>query len=408
MYLAGDGRPYLPGSSVKGALRTAWLEALYNNDCPNQGPKSSQWEDDILGGDFQKSPLRLLKIGDFMPRYDEIARKIMFVCNYLKKIVDGKYKLKGKGPVTRKEAVLSGQYRAFVSGTVLLNPGEHIPQGMSVKRPVLADLAQYCNTYYLSRLDRECLLLRQRGFVDENWLERVRDLLEQVTIRQNSGKIFLLRLGRHGDAETKTIRDLAQIKIRSTQGSPPRYQKETTAFRLAADSESQETGLLPFGWALVEIDPQGENDALRRWCEEERASHPDMRGVRALVEERKARLALERAERRKAETERLVREQEEFLSHQQQERELAAMSGEQRQLHEFCQILERHLPLRPRDAGALILVQCTEFLEKALQWPAADQKQCAERVKPLIEAKNMFLMGKRGDQIKELLSKLRG
>ena len=274
MYLAGDGRSYLPGSSVKGAVRTAWLEALHKvfakTRCGEDLTGNKNFESILLQGDFNTDPLRLIKIADFMPQLPEIERKIVFACNYKKNVVkdkNGVLVTEGKGPVTRKEIILSGQYRIFASELALFDTGKHISGKTPSLRPNIANIARYCNEYYRDRLDNECKLLEELGLADKTWLKNFKNLLGELATRLEQGEVFLLRLGRYGDAETKTIKDLARIKIMAGNGIPPSYKKKTTTIWLAADQEKQKRDLLPFGWALVEVNPQAENNAMRRLCD---------------------------------------------------------------------------------------------------------------------------------------------
>lgn len=409
-----DGRPYLPGSSVKGAMRTAWLEELYKNHHQGKpremfiipgrnGMKNDQLESLLLGGDFGTSPLRLLKMADFMPQQDNIDHRIIFACNYKKNDV-----ISAKGPSTRKEVILSGQYRAFIADLTLLEPGQkNIPQARSPQRPALKDLARYCNDFYQNRFDAEARILRERGFVDADWLARLHALLDSVKEQRERSEVFLLRLGRYNDAETKTLRGLASIKINQRQGTPALYQGKTTTLWLAAEQDKQQSRLLPFGWALLEIDPQGENAALRSWCEKERQGRPDMGVLRKRAEENKARLLAERSVLEEARAEQSRKEREQAAQAERMERERADMSAEQRLVADFCKELEEHPALKPQDAGAHILAKCVTFLESAVTWSEAERKQCVEKIEPWLKAKNMF-MGKKGKVIKEYLQKLRG
>ena len=211
---AVDGRPYLPGSGVKGALRTAWLEALHKKDprplpdgvnLPISNSVASDWEAQMLRGKFHTSPLRLLKIADFMPQCPEIDRKIVFACNYKKQAAQSADapQFAGCGPSARKEAILSGQYRAFASEAVLLDVGERTDKEGKRQtpslQPRLADIARHCNAYYRKRLKKEIDILRKRKYADEVWLNRLEALLRALADRLDQGAAFLVRLGRYGD-----------------------------------------------------------------------------------------------------------------------------------------------------------------------------------------------------------------
>jgi CRISPR-associated protein Csm5 len=74
------GQPLIPGSSVKGALRTAVVDAINNGQRVidrDEIRKPDYLEKRLLEGDFATSPLRLLKTADFMP-VSEVARQVLY------------------------------------------------------------------------------------------------------------------------------------------------------------------------------------------------------------------------------------------------------------------------------------------------------------------------------------------
>jgi CRISPR-associated protein Csm5 len=311
---------------------------------------------------------------------------------------------------SRKEIILSGQYRAFVSEICLLDaklsPQHPASKKLPILRPNILALVRDCNAYYWTKLLKERRLLRERGLSAGEWLAHLDNLLENIQRDLTNDSAFLIRLGRYGGAESKTFSEHAHIQIR-LPNKQHEYRKNTTTLWLAADQDKQEQGLLPFGWALVEIDPQGDNDALLSWCKEESKGRPDMAAIRAKAQAEKDRIGAERAAREKVEAGRRVKEQEAALAREREERELAAMSEERRRLRDFCRKLEARLPLKANEAGAAILTECAAFLESAVSWPEAERKLCVEQVAPLLKTKNMYL-GKREKQFKEAMKKLRG
>ncbi|MDW7998100.1 MAG: hypothetical protein RMI30_01400, partial [Thermodesulfovibrio sp.] len=66
---------------------------------------------------------------------------------------------------------------------------------------------------------------------------------------------FLIRIGRHSGAEAVTIEGNRHIKIMQGRDRPPLYLDRATTFWLASDSPKPKTnnGLLPFGWAVIEL-----------------------------------------------------------------------------------------------------------------------------------------------------------
>jgi CRISPR-associated protein Csm5 len=285
------------------------------------------------------------------------------------------------------------------------------------RHPDIKQLAGYCNTYYRKRFDKECALLLRRNFADKCRLERLEVLYRQLHGKLEAGEAFLIRLGRYGDAESKTVAGVANIKIMVGNGKSVNKNYTTTVW-LAADNEHEPSGLLPFGWALVEIDPREDCRPLLDWCNEESRGYPDMRAAKAALkkkrkdveEEAHARKVEEDARRRQAEEEARRRQAEaEALAQARadEERRRAAMSEEERKVEDFCADLEQHRPLKVNDAGAAALTECAAFLEAALAWPDKERKLCAERIEPLLKSKNMYL-GKKGALFKDYLKRLRG
>jgi len=416
-----DGRPFIPGSGVKGAIRTAWLEALYQENPGLAGPlppfgddpRDHAWrsfekhfEENMLNGDFQTSPFRLLKIADFMPEPESaVGRKIVFACNYKKKpvMVNGQPTLIGRGPSTRKEVILPGQYRLFQAYMSLVQPEK---MGLKDKtppwRPEIKDMARHCLAYHRPRLDKELKIIRELRLVNQIWADRLSGLLAALQNDFDSGRAFLLRLGRYGDAETKTVADLAKIKILGAKGAPPKYAKETTTIWLAAERDKDSRDLLPFGWALVEIDPDPENVPLNTFCQ---AESQDDFGSR--LDETKLRLKEDREARKTALEVEKARKEAEEAAREAAKQALAALTPEQALLEEFRRRLEIMNPLKPKDAGAAVLAEGQKFMEDALSWPEPDRQKCAEILAPLFKVKNMFI-GSREKRLKELLKELRG
>jgi CRISPR-associated protein Csm5 len=352
-----SNRPYIPGSSFKGALRTTLIDAINNGrriTDPDERRKTSQLEKRLLEGDFASSPLRLLKTADFMPA-GEVARQVLYAVNRKKDRVldkDGTER-QPRGIAARKECIAHGQYRALSSSVVLHDLSTHNnPKTTPAesKRPTdLSKIAKDCNRYHLPRLMSEIDVLDQRGMLNPDWKKAIDNLLTgEVGKLLHNGQAMLVRLGRYGGAESKTLSGdgVAQIKIMQGQGKPPIYQSATKTVWLAAQTANDQKHLIPFGWALIEINPQHELPQLKAWCDHEAASRPDMQAIyaefasaqAAAVEQKNQlaaqRTALEAAEQSKNEAE-----------HRRAEL-LLTMSAAQREIDSFrneCQDREKQL-----------------------------------------------------------------
>lgn len=312
-------QPFIPGTSFKGALRTAWLDDLNGGNQPTNQDNinkygSAQMERRLLWGrgqvkklgDFETSPLRLLKVADLMP-VREPEREVLFAVNRKKRriVKDGK-PIEGRGPVARKDCVLPGQYRLFQAGVTLPalldkmgainHKREHLtPRAETVNSQGavdLSELARQSNDYHRELLQYELGELgRSRpGLVSEIWKKSIENLLSPLSdlgVKLEKGDAFLIRLGRYGGAESKTLtgKDVAKIKIMEGKGPDGRnrfsFQSKTKTVWLAAEHEFGQNDLIPFGWAVVEIDPVGECADLKQWCLDTKAkNYPNLKNVR--------------------------------------------------------------------------------------------------------------------------------
>jgi CRISPR-associated protein Csm5 len=79
--------PYIPGTSLKGALRTAYLSALAGMKKIENYPKdkAKELEIKLLGGSFDTDPFRMVKVSDLLPVGDISTKIIYYICGKQKK-----------------------------------------------------------------------------------------------------------------------------------------------------------------------------------------------------------------------------------------------------------------------------------------------------------------------------------
>ncbi|MDX9835274.1 MAG: type III-A CRISPR-associated RAMP protein Csm5 [Desulfobulbus sp.] len=286
--------PYIPGSGLKGALRTALMDRLngkrpvYDRD---EKEKSTKLAGRLLGGDFSTSPLRLLKVADCLPTGD-IARQVLYAVNrYKQRKYDRKtgQEKAPRGVVARKESILAGQYRGL-AGTITIHDlgdkgsqgsvgGKRIVPDLGL-RPELARIAMDCNEYHLPRLLTELSDMDQAGMLDPAWKADMERLLAgELQPLLAAGQAMLVRLGKYGGAESKTLSGVAEIKIMKARvGGRQEFEflNKTKTFWFAATRAEAQKNMLPFGWALVEIAPRQDLPQLQAWCEQQSSGRPDM------------------------------------------------------------------------------------------------------------------------------------
>lgn len=371
MHTGRQGQPYIPGSSLKGAIRTAMLDHLNHESPPmrddNVQKGTPKLEARLFGhGDdpnnFGRSPMRLLKVADLMPAtHCEPARRIMFSVNRKKRqvIKDGK-EAQPKGIAARKECILHGQYRAFVAQAVLpsLDPHNDSKNTPSpALRPLdLKAIAKQSNAYNQTRLKRELTVLDGRGLVNPAWKSSVDTLMAGALGKKLvAGDAFLIRLGRYGGAESKTLsgEGVANIKIMGARvGSKQEFTFESTTKTvwLGAEQEDEQKHLLPFGWAVVEIDPQeGDSPELKAWCTAQSEGREDMPKIRRQFEADKQAARQLKAELAAQAAQRVAARQAEQRAAIQREQALAQMTEQRKQietLRQACETWAQQMPPR--------------------------------------------------------------
>lgn len=242
-FLPADGRPYIPGSSVKGSLRTAYLNRMARQN-PVPTPKGRQaarkLEKKLLNHDsIQTDPFRLVKVSDFMP-VGEVRTKILYAVNIKK--AGG---TAARGPFQIVETVMPG---ALFSGSIVVES----PLKGVIRQPVdMKTLLDGCKTFYLKEYNREYDELKAAGIA--------------ATASLFSKDGLPVRVGRHSGAESVTIEGHRQIRIKGRG-----VQDHATTLWLASEEPRPRNiqPLQPFGWCeIMKLD-----DSTRREIEDMEAS----------------------------------------------------------------------------------------------------------------------------------------
>ena len=240
-YNPHDNKPYIPGSSLKGSLRTAYLSRLAKDKgVTKYKGKAKELEKELLGGEFSSDPFRMVKVSDFLPVGD-VKTKVVYAVNKKKKTS----KFEAKGPFQIFETIKEG---AIFEGVINI---QHPEQLAGIKKPIAAeDLLKAINDFYIPAVKEENNVTREinaGSTVDSRINDKFKGKLGQTA--------FLLRIGRHSGAEAVTIEGNRWIKI-SPPGKQPRFSdKGATTIWLASETSRPTTnnGLIPFGWAVVEV-----------------------------------------------------------------------------------------------------------------------------------------------------------
>jgi CRISPR-associated protein Csm5 len=229
-----DDLPYIPGSAIKGALRTAYLNYLAAGKVVRVDPRdrnaSQTLEKRLLEYDKQEhDPFRLLKVSDFMPV--KASTKIIYAVNEKKKTS----RFEARGPYQILEVIKTG---AVFAGTITVQ--SRYAKEAGINQPLTEEaLFNSINAFYSREMKREKDELQAAGLPILN------------AVDTNGG--LLVRIGRHSGAESLTIDGHRNIKIMQGRDKPPLSKSGATTFWLAAESRLgyARERLLPFGWASL-------------------------------------------------------------------------------------------------------------------------------------------------------------
>jgi CRISPR-associated protein Csm5 len=302
-----DHRPYIPGSAMKGAIRTAYLNAMQFKQKLKKEKNAQQLEKKLLH--YQKlesDPFRLIKVSDFMP-VGKVSTNIVYAVNEKKMPT----KHAAGGPYQILEVITPG---AIFKGNICVE----LPQSKNDQYITSDALLNAIETFYYREKLREDGELIRLGFKKPD-----KPLKEK-----------LLRMGRHSGAESITIEGHRNIKIMRGRGERPDYKEHATTLWLASEERmpTNKTTLKPFGWVSfheltsqqsAQLDEQEDNYQIQAIATKhaKKAQKEKAREEQLAKEQRAAEKAREAEEQKRI--------QEEY------EETLAAMSPEEKDLEKL-------------------------------------------------------------------------
>lgn len=233
-YNPTTGLPYIPGSALKGALRTAVLNCIAGIgikkiQTPNTARELENFLLDRNPANFVESdPFRMVKVSDFVPS-DGVKTSIVYAVNRKKR--PSKYEAGGIYQIL--EVVEPG---STFYGTITVTKPEN---GSKINKPLdLKTVLESSRFFYSKELKREQGELQAIGCDSK--------------LKAPEGNGIWVRIGRHSGAESVTIEGHRRIRIKG-KGSDYHIGPAATTLWLAAPDRNQKgnQGLRPFGWAAL-------------------------------------------------------------------------------------------------------------------------------------------------------------
>jgi CRISPR-associated protein Csm5 len=380
-----NGVPVLPGSSLKGAMRTALLDAINaGQPLPGQENNLAMQQRLFQYREFEQDPMRLVQLADALFQDGEgVGSELRFAVNRRRKPPkpsehSAQSQAEQRGLYQLLECVPAARFRAF-AGRLTVQRLEGITGGRN-RLPVVdlrwnvSEIAAACNRFYRPQLEAELKQMQERGYLDGNWVALLGRLLSgPVGERLNRNEAFLLRVGRHSGAESVTLNGVRNIKIllgKDVETGKQRfeYRATGTSWWLAAGDVQDRVGMLPFGWLLVELHPAESEPPA--WLETREILTGISTEYSAWIERERQRT------RQRTETE--ARRKADEQEARQQAAAEAALSLEQKASAELRRWFDEDRAARRKEPGGRLANRLNELLKEGLSWPAAEREDLAK------------------------------
>ena len=198
---ADTGQPVLPGSSIKGAIRTAVLDGLAARlgrkaRVERRGRNGNATERDILGSrDLDEDPFRCLKIRDasFPIESSRIVPVENVTRNGKAKSIDMRVEVFKEDSRAEMEILLDDQ----LHGVKVRDQRTH--QEKQIRHPFnMADIQIACREYFLPRMKQE----HERFYQGGRQVSQISAQLLKTAFKENE---FPLRIGRFSQIECMTF-----------------------------------------------------------------------------------------------------------------------------------------------------------------------------------------------------------
>ena len=255
----GSGVPIIPGSSLKGAVRTAVLNAELEH-CNNRQNLRNKQDDQIQKklleySDAKNDPFRILQFGDCI--FSSKGTQIVGMLKNIKTRQDGEViedntsqiqaeAIKGYLMNGSSEACLTGEAR-FIFDRDLEN------SKVFSKKITIQDIVKDCNEFYFDEFMTEYDKFYRNTACSE--CDRITVLLKELkSIAKNSQNEneCIIRVGRWSQVEFVTLETLRNPKTKKGKnGKPLPYGTTRTVF-------NNDGFYLPFGWCKCTFIPMEE------------------------------------------------------------------------------------------------------------------------------------------------------
>lgn len=388
-----DQKAYIPGSTLKGAIRTAITNPLAQQagTRPDPRAKSSDIEKQILNyKNVDDDPFKRLKISDAQSPHT--IQKFQKCHNYHNRMD----KQSGKNmPVTLETTQIGSQFqfqmqfKPYDSEKPNHNPFYIEPQ------QILNEL----NRFYLPKLTKQLNQAQTDKRINQAWSKQTQALLQKLAPLIQQQKIGFIRLGHYAGGQSKSWDNLRQIENRKIKDKkdPKKYMQEANTFWLTEDQ-------YPLGWAIISMtDPTPQ--PLSEFIEQ--LAQSDLQQL-AKIQTQKQQYAQQKqqqqAERQRQEQAAKLRQQQE----QQKQEKLNSLSDTQRQIYQLQTAFEQEKAHKLQNPAGELRQQINHLIDQAHNQAWSNQDKQALKTLCLEIFNYWNINPKKNAKVKEKLKLLNG
>jgi len=240
--------PIITGSSIKGAIRTAYIYQMVKNGEFKHEQSRLQDIDDLLEDpvDFQEEKeLKKEKkelIRDINNMITDKTKNIfgaLRISDTLNTLSTQAYKSINIKKEKTHQRAREGKVEEIANLVESIKPKESTTLTIDISNAFFNDLASVCNSFYQKQFDKEF----ENYFLDTTQFSKIK----------LNDKQFLLNIGRFGGAELKSIEEIRSL---SKTGGDVDWDTSARTYAQAKDIDDKqffEATLIPFGWVVCEL-----------------------------------------------------------------------------------------------------------------------------------------------------------
>jgi CRISPR-associated protein Csm5 len=242
-----EALPYLPGSSIKGALRTCLMSAkndkkhlqLEKDQDGRNTKRTIRYEGELYNFNFRsvtEDPFRHLKITDAFSQTSFLTEVVSAFNSSKKYFAKDSSGQKNKDSSNQKNNVLKKYIEIIPQHTVFSSEITITDE----QKFTMEEVREVCNRFHLKQLQEDNQNLSKIYGVPQSFFEGLCEAAKK-------GNTFIFRIGKHGGAENVTIDGLRNIKIMCGKGNPPLHLDHSTTYWMVKTAK----GFRPFGWCVA-------------------------------------------------------------------------------------------------------------------------------------------------------------